>query len=218
MNLLKINVYLFWDSKVRFGTTWQWNCYFLVSTRRENDAIFITTSGCLARKREWVHFEPNPWDWVGNEICGQIFSGSRTGHTCSVRLVDSHPPTRLPRHEMVLLGCESQGWDFGIQLEIEVSEEQWLHNHMCWKLGDHWEGYMLERMKSKFVRQILKAAEVFALRDERVWRRWMSGFWDKQGDVREVISKVTRWVWSKCNVALERQKGRGAKNFFVEED
>ena len=35
MNLLKINVYLFWDSKVRFGTTWQWNCYFLVSTRRE---------------------------------------------------------------------------------------------------------------------------------------------------------------------------------------
>jgi len=39
---------------------------------------------------------------------------------------------------------------------------------MCWKLGDHWEGYMLERMKSKFVRQILKAAEVFALRDERV--------------------------------------------------
>ena len=53
-----------------------------------NDAIFITTSGCLARKREWVHFEPNPWDWDGNEICGQIFSGSRTGHTCSVRLVD----------------------------------------------------------------------------------------------------------------------------------
>ena len=65
---------------------------------------------------------------------------------------------------------------------------------MCWKLGDHWEGYMLERMKSKFVRQILKAAEAFALRDERVWRRWMSGFWDKQGDVREVISKVSRWV------------------------
>ena len=49
---------------------------------------FITTSGCLARKREWVHFGPNPWDWDGNEICGQIFSGSRTGHTCSVRLVD----------------------------------------------------------------------------------------------------------------------------------
>ena len=49
---------------------------------------FITTSGCLARKREWVHFGPNPWDWDRNEICGQIFSGSRTGHTCSVRLVD----------------------------------------------------------------------------------------------------------------------------------
>lgn len=49
---------------------------------------FITISGYLAGKREWVHFGPNPWDWDRNEICGQIFSGSRTEHTCSVRLVD----------------------------------------------------------------------------------------------------------------------------------
>ena len=79
---------------------------------------FITISGYLAGKREWVHFGPNPWDWDRNEICGQIFSGSRTEHTCSVRLVDSHPPSRLPRHEMILLGCESQGQVFGIQLEF----------------------------------------------------------------------------------------------------
>ena len=102
---------------------------------------FITISGYLAGKREWVHFGPNPWDWDGNEICGQIFSGSRTGHTCSVRLVDSLPPTRLPRHEIVLQGCESRGWDFGFQSEIEASEEQWLH--MCLKLREHWEGCML---------------------------------------------------------------------------
>ena len=31
----------------------------------------------------------------GNEIWDQIFSGSRTGHTCAVRLVDSHPSTKL---------------------------------------------------------------------------------------------------------------------------
>ena len=49
---------------------------------------FITISGYLAGKREWVHFGPNPWVWDRNEICGQIFSGSRTEHTCSVRLVD----------------------------------------------------------------------------------------------------------------------------------
>ena len=49
---------------------------------------FITISGYLAGKREWVHFGPNPLDWDRNEICGQIFSGSRTEHTCSVRLVD----------------------------------------------------------------------------------------------------------------------------------
>ena len=49
---------------------------------------FITISGYLAGKREWVHFGPNPWDWDRNEICGHIFSGSRTEHTCSVRLVD----------------------------------------------------------------------------------------------------------------------------------
>ena len=36
MNLLEINLYLFWGSKARFGTLWQWNCYFLVSGRREN--------------------------------------------------------------------------------------------------------------------------------------------------------------------------------------
>ena len=32
---------------------------------------FITTSVYLARKWEGVHFGPNPWDWDGNEICGQ---------------------------------------------------------------------------------------------------------------------------------------------------
>ena len=36
MNLLEINLYLFWGSKASFGTLWQWNCYFLVSGRREN--------------------------------------------------------------------------------------------------------------------------------------------------------------------------------------
>ena len=40
-----------------------------------------------------------------------------------------------------------------------------------------------------------KAVEAaFVLRAERVWKRWMPIFWDKQGNVREVICKVTTWV------------------------
>ena len=58
-------MYLFFGSKASFGTTlWQWNCYFLVSTRRENTTISLQQgSVCLAGKREGVHFVPNPFDW-----------------------------------------------------------------------------------------------------------------------------------------------------------
>ena len=39
----------------------------------------------------------------GNEIWDQIFGGSRTGHTCAVHLVDSHPPTRLPKGAVLVV-------------------------------------------------------------------------------------------------------------------
>ena len=49
--------------------------------------------------------------------------------------------------------------------------------------------------ESQVWKEYFKAEKAaFVLRAERVWKRWMPRFWDKQGNFREVICKVTRWV------------------------
>ena len=83
-------MYLFFGSKASFGTTlWQWNCYFLVSTRRENVQFHYNQEvyDSLESERGFISSQIL---LIGdrNEICGQIFSGFRTEHTCSVHLVD----------------------------------------------------------------------------------------------------------------------------------
>ena len=36
-------MFSFWDSKVRFGTKWQWNCYFLVSKMSKSFDLWVPT-------------------------------------------------------------------------------------------------------------------------------------------------------------------------------
>ena len=49
-------MYLFCGSKANFGTTlWQWNCYFLVSTRREN-GFFLKFKSNLRYFRKQIRF------------------------------------------------------------------------------------------------------------------------------------------------------------------
>ena len=83
-------MYLFCGSKASFGTTlWQWNCYFLVSTRRENVQFHYNKEVYVSLESE-RGFISSQILLIGdrNEICVQIFSGFRTEHTCSVHLVD----------------------------------------------------------------------------------------------------------------------------------